>query len=384
MPTSTLRGSDFAPLTKEVRAHGLLERRPRRQGWSAALDLLLYGGVFAVVALVGDTWWQLLLAVPAAVLTTRIYFVGHDAGHGQLAATRRGNRLLGTLIGDLGVGLGHGWWTAKHNRHHANPNDVERDPDVGPGVLAWTPEQASARRGRFARALARHQGRLFFPLLLLEGVNLKVSSIRWVAGELAGRGGRCGGGRTGGPRGQEGPGGPGGGLPGHGRRRAGARNGGGRADGGRRRAAAAEAVLLTAHLTGYLGLLFAVMSPGRAVAFALVHHAVLGVHLGCAFAPNHKGMAMPGPDERWDHLRKQVLTSRNVRGGPVVDWFLGGLNHQIEHHLFPGMPRVNLRRARPLVRAHCARLGLPYTEEGLIASYGRALAHLTAAGSAPR
>ena len=99
MPPTMLRGSDFAPLIKEVRAHGLLERRPRRQGWSAALDLLLYGGVFAAVALAGDTWWQLLLAVPGAVLTTRIYFVGHDAGHGQLAGTRRGNRLLGALIG---------------------------------------------------------------------------------------------------------------------------------------------------------------------------------------------------------------------------------------------------------------------------------------------
>lgn len=347
MPLTTLRGSDFAPLIKEVRAHGLLARRPRRQGWSAALDLLLYGGAFAAVAFVGDTWWQLLLTLPAAVLTTRVYFVGHDAGHGQLAGTRRGNRLLGALIGDLGIGLSHGWWTAKHNRHHANPNDVERDPDVGPGILAWTPEQAAVRRGRLARALSRHQGRLFFPLLLLEGLNLKVSGVRWVAAELAGR-------------------------PGDGRR------------GGRRGLAAAEAVLLGAHLAGYFGLLFAVMSPGRAVAFVLVHHAALGVHLGCAFAPNHKGMPMPGPDERWDHLRKQVLTSRNVRGGPVVDWFLGGLNHQIEHHLFPGMPRPNLRRARPLVRAHCTRLGLPYTDEGLIASYGRALAHLTAAGSGSR
>jgi fatty acid desaturase len=180
---------------------------------------------------------------------------------------------------------------------------------------------------------------MFFPLLLLEGFNLKVSSVQSI---IAAARGRCG-----------------------------ARQ---------RRMALVEAVLLAVHVAGYLGLVFSVMSPGKAVAFIFVHQALLGVHLGSAFAPNHKGMPMPGPDERWDHLRKQVLTSRNVRGGLLTDWFLGGLNYQIEHHLFPGMPRPNLRRAQPVVRAHCERLGLPYTEEGLIESYAHALGHLQAVG----
>jgi fatty acid desaturase len=80
-------------------------------------------------------------------------------------------------------------------------------------------------------------------------------------------------------------------------------------------------------------------------------------------------------------LRRQVLTSRNVRGNPVTDFFLGGLNYQIEHHLLPSLPRPHLRLARPLVRAHCARLGIPYTETGLAASYGQALAHMHAVGA---
>ncbi|GLY90359.1 hypothetical protein Airi02_082880 [Actinoallomurus iriomotensis] len=150
--------------------------------------------------------------------------------------------------------------------------------------------------------------------------------------------------------------------------------------GDRRGQAWAEALLLCAHFGGYLGLLFTVLSPGAAIAFVLAHQALLGLHLGCAFAPNHKGMPMPGPGERWDHLRKQVLTSRNVRGGAVTDWFLGGLNYQIEHHLFPSMPRPHLRRAQPLVREHCRLVGLPYTEEGPIESYVTALRHLHAVG----
>ena len=65
-----------------------------------------------------------------------------------------------------------------------------------------------------------------------------------------------------------------------------------------------------------------------------------------------------------------------MRGGPLVDLALGGLNYQIEHHLFPSMPRANLRRARPLVRAFCAEHGIPYHETGLVESYRQASAHL--------
>jgi Fatty acid desaturase len=89
---------------------------------------------------------------------------------------------------------------------------------------------------------------------------------------------------------------------------------------------------------------------------------------------------MPPPGSRWDFMRKQVLTTRNVRGGPFVDWFLDGLNYQIEHHLFPSMPRPNLRHAQGVVRAHCARIGLPYTEESLTSSLRITVRHLQRVG----
>src|SRR5690606_31257428 len=109
---------------------------------------------------------------PLAVVAARTAFLGHDAGHRQIARTARGNRVLGLVLGNLLLGMGHGWWSDKHNRHHANPNHVGKDPDVGEGVLAWTAEQAGRQRG-VLRWVARHQALLFFPLLTLEGVNLK-------------------------------------------------------------------------------------------------------------------------------------------------------------------------------------------------------------------
>ena len=98
-------------------------------------------------------------------------------------------------------------------------------------------------------------------------------------------------------------------------------------------------------------MVFAVLPPGKALAFIAIHQGLWGVYMGMSFAPNHKGMPVLTADDKLDFLRKQVLTSRNVVGGPQVDVALGGLNYQIEHHLFPSMPRHNLRKAAPSSRS---------------------------------
>ena len=126
--------------------------------------------------------------------------------------------------------------------------------------------------------------------------------------------------------------------------------------------------------------LFLLLPASKAVVFLVVQEAVLGLWLGGAFAPNHKGMPIVPPSMRIDFLRRQVLMSRNVRGGPVVDVMLGGLNYQIEHHLFPSMPRPNLRRVQPIVRAYCHEQEVAYTELGLLASYAVVVAYLNDVG----
>jgi len=141
-----------------------------------------------------------------------------------------------------------------------------------------------------------------------------------------------------------------------------------------------EAALLGIHLVGYVGLVFWVLSPVKALAFIAVQQGLFGLYLGVSFAPNHKGMAILAADDDSDFLRRQVLTSRNVRGGWLVDFFLGGLNYQIEHHLFPSMPRPNLRRSRPLIRHFCEQQGLAYSETSLIGSYAQALRYLHTIG----
>jgi fatty acid desaturase len=327
----TRKGSDYAELSRRVRAAGLLRRRNGYYSIKIGVNLTLLAGGWAVFFLLGRSWWQLLVAVFLAVMFTQSGFIGHDAGHHQISRSKRTNDLIGRIHGNLLIGLSYGWWTSKHNRHHARPNQAGWDPDIGGRAIAFTRDQAQARRG-LGRWLVGYQAWLFFPMLLLEGLHLHIAGVRALLG----------------------------------RRDAGTK--------------VVEGTLLGAHIIGYLAAIFLVLSPLQAVAFLLVQQGLFGLYLGCSFAPNHKGMAMPGEDEKLDFLRRQVITSRNIRGGWFTDIAFGGLNYQIEHHLFPSMPSPSLRHAQEPVRAFCQQHGIAYRQTGVFASYGQVLRHLHAMG----
>jgi fatty acid desaturase len=332
-PSPELRtSSDYAALMADVQQAGLLQRSPVRYlPRSAALAVLVTVGITGLLR-VGDSWWQLAVAAYFGVVFAQLGFLGHDAGHQQIFRTKKRNDRFGLVVADLGVGLSYGWWVDKHNRHHRNPNEVGRDPDVERNVLAWTNNQASRQRG-LLRVVARHQHIAFFPLLLLEAWNLHVGSVRTLA------------------------------------RRSGNR--------------VLESSLLFVHVAGSLTLLLTVVSPPKAVVFVLVQQSVLGLYLGSAFAPNHKGMEMPAGGGRSDFLRRQVLTSRNIVGGRLTAAVFGGLNYQIEHHLFPSMPSRNLRRCSPIVREFCRARSIAYTETTVFASYRWVLRYLRSVNPEP-
>ncbi|WP_239567619.1 acyl-CoA desaturase [Streptomyces sp. G44] len=277
------------------------------------------------MAAIGASWWCLCLAPPAALWSVRCAFVGHDAGHRQISPKATISRTIGLVHLPLAAGVSWHGWNHRHNRHHAHTNDPRRDPNITDGPLAWTPAQA-ASRNRVGRWAAKHQALLFYPAMVLDAALIRTTSLKRLA----------------------------------------------RAS---RQEQLLEGGLLTLHTVGYLCGLMVLLGPVRALAFAVVHQGLLGLHLGCSFAPNHKGMPAVDGGPR-DFLHHQVLTSRNVRGTPLNHWLLGGLNYQIEHHLFPSMPRPHLKRAQPLVRRHCHAMGIPYTETGLFESLRIARLHM--------
>ena len=326
--------SGYAELAAEIRRLGLMRRRPDFYVSLIAVNLCALTAVVTVMVLARDSWWLVLLAAAFAVVSAQIAFVGHDSGHRQVARRSGPSRLLGLLHANLLNGLSYGWWVDKHNAHHAHPNDLDEDPDVRAGALAFDSQHAAGRRG-LRGWVTRHQAWLFFPMLLGESVNLHVSSVRALL------------------------------RPGVRHRRI-------------------EAVLLAVHLVGYAALLVTTMTLLQAVVFVAVHQSVLGLYLGCSFAPNHKGMPMLDETQAADPFLRQVLTSRNIRGGRLLDLALGGLNYQIEHHLFPSMPRPNLHKARPVVQQFCDRNGVPYVELSPLASYREVLRHLHDVGAGLR
>jgi fatty acid desaturase len=328
------RGSDYATLSRDVRQAGLLDRRLRYYFWKVALTTVALAAGWTAFAVLGNSWWQLGTAVFLAVIFAQMGFLGHDAGHQQVFHSKRANYVLGLLCGNLAIGLSYGWWTHKHNRHHSHPNTEGADPDVMLSILAFSGGRARASRG-IQRLVFRYQAYLLVPMLLLEGVGLHSSSIR----EMTRR--AC-------------------------------------------RNRAWETALLGVHWAGYLAAIFLVLPPAKAVIFIVVQEGLFGFYVGCSFAPNHKGMPVLPANDKTDFLRRQVLTSRNVNAGWLTDFAFGGLNYQIEHHLFPSMPRPSLRQSQPLIAAFCAAHEVPYCQTTLLESYAQALRHLNATGKLAR
>lgn len=325
----------FTELASTVRETGLLSRSYIFYAVYGFVLTLALGGVITGVILLGDSWFQLLMAFALAIVLTQIAFLGHEASHRAVLASGPANDRLGRVLSTVLVGISHQWWMNKHSRHHANPNQRGKDPDIASDTIRFTPEDAATTTG-VVKAIVKRQGWLFFPLLTMEGINLHYRSVVSLVTQ------------------------------------------------GTRRQKWTELPAIALHFGLYLVPLFLFLPLGMAFAFVGLQMAVFGVYMGASFAPNHKGMMIIPEDVKMDFLSKQVLTSRNIRGGWPMSILLGGLNFQIEHHLFPNMARPHLIRTREIVREQCALLDLPYTETSLIASYGIVVRYLNEVGLAAR
>jgi fatty acid desaturase len=325
--------ASYRALALQVRAMGLLDRKPGYYWVKITLTIVAFFAGWALFVMVGNSWAALAVAPLVGIMFTQLGFIGHDLGHNQVFGVRRRNRLLGLIVANALIGLSFGWWVPKHSAHHAHPNEVGLDPDIGEGVVLASSGAPGSGPGSLASWLARWQAPLFFPLMLLRSVGLHVLGIK----RLLGR---------------------------------------------RDRASAVEASLIVLHAALYLTVVLWVLSPLKALAFVVVQQAVFSVYLGISFAPNHKGMPIIESATAAGFARRQVVTARNVRGGWFTTFMLGGLNYQIEHHLFESMPRPNLRRVQGVVRDFCVATDLGYREESFVESFRQIVHHLSDAGAA--
>jgi fatty acid desaturase len=309
---------DYPQLKAEIKRLGLLDRQPAYYAWKAAqtLAFVLLGAAW--VGLTRGThlvWFGApLLAFASAQLT----LLGHDAAHRAIFASPRANDLLALVCINALNGGSYRWWATSHNEHHARSGDLTRDPDLDYPFLAFNEAQAQLKSPRFRPVLAR-QHALIVAFATLVGFTLRAYSVVSLA---------------------------------------------------RGRGARGEAPATALFYLVYPYLMVTALGPARAALFTLAALAFNGLILASITAPGHWAMPMPEATHAMDFVRHQVTTSRNLAGGALVDLWYGGLNLQIEHHLFPTMARNNLRRAREVVRAFCAERGISYHEVSPGVAYG--------------
>ena len=314
---AVLQQQDYAELKRRIVAAGLLEKQPAYYVFNVSVRLILLATSIALLFIIDNLWLQLLNAALLAFAFTQIGYLGHDAGHRQIFNGAYRNDTFGLGINFL-LAISRTWWVDTHNEHHVDPNDLDRDPHTALPVFAFSEEQARNKKGVLGRIVG-YQGFYFFPILLLEGVGTRLASVQFLmAKEVKGKWW--------------------------------------------------EVSSMVLHFAIYFGLLFYVLGWWHALLFFAVHQSLMGLYMGSVFAPNHKGMPTFTREDNIDFFRRQVLTSRNIVGNPIADFWYGGLNYQIEHHLFPSMPRNKLRKAQPIVKAFCEERSVSYAECGAFRS----------------
>ncbi len=282
-----------------------------------AFALLAQGGLTAVVGM-------LVLAMHYP----RTAYLGHDVAHSQWGPRGEMKARLKLRLIALAQGFGSTWWVEKHELHHAFPNacrveeDGSRTPIDGdidsPPWLVWdkslAPYNDKARRAGLGRALSfflpRFQVPLFFPILSVARFNWSWQSI-----EVAAKNKQWW-----------------------------------------------EASLCVAHwVSGFA--LAGLLTPGPAWTgwlWFLGAQLLGGFILAFVFVLNHTGMEVYDAKESKGFYDRQARATRNTPSSPLLDWLTGGLNSQIEHHMFPSLSRRRLTKMREATRAAMEECGYAY------------------------
>jgi len=246
-------------------------------------------------------------------------FLAHDITHKQVFRSERLRIIAGEFFWGLILGLSMRFWEDDHNQHHQETNKIGQDTQIN-DQFVFSAQQVSHLGALFRTYVLPIQHYLFFPFTALMYLALCIMSVHYVWSNLP------------------------------------------------KRRFLAEAALMSVHYLLFVGGMVFVAGW----LYTLIVQSIViffgGLSMGLAFAPNHKGERILDTEEEVDYLT-QIECTRNIKPSLFVDIMLGGLNYQIEHHLFPKMPRPFLKRARPIVQAFCKEKGIVYHETSLVGSY---------------
>ena len=342
----------FRGIRQQLLREGKFETDPsfyrKLYAWYASL----FGASVYLTLCCGGLAAHMAGAAFMALFWQQIAFLGHDAGHNGVSHKRETDSLCGLVAGNLLSGISGNWWKHSHNVHHTVCNSIEHDPDiqhmpifaVHEAIVTerfWSTYHLREVNGEAVERLLASwlipvQHYLFYPVMGLARFNLYAQSyIRLFSKDRV-------------PR------------------------------------RAAEFATLLGFAAWHTALVLAMPAAGaweRAL-YVAVSHVLAGVlHVQICLSHfamhTYHGRAYTGAEDDWYHL--QVSTTLDIDCPEYLDWFHGGLQFQVEHHLFPRLPRHNLRYCQKLVKRACRDLGMHFNERPWIQAQRELLASMRTA-----
>ena len=289
----------FHKFAQEMRETGLLDKTPIRGAFEIFLEVSGYALFFYFIADVSP----IVAGLFWVLLTVRSTYIVHDLLHKQYFSRKVGNR-LGLIFGNLTLGLSGKWWDREHNvMHHTYCNSAEKDGDVqgfGGAIIG---------EHNFFKFLHRYQHIVLYLLLPVIYFSFYVQSVKFVYDKKS--------------------------FP--------------------------EALFLLLHflLPAYV---FYALPTADAWIVVLIHYFGYGIALAMVTITNHIGLPIIYGDDykKMSWLEIQTIGSRNVNGGLFIHYIYGGLNTQIEHHVFPHASRFQLLKVAKHLEVFCKENDFAY------------------------
>lgn len=317
-------------------------------------NLSMWASAFAMMNYCNNGLVHIAASLWMGLFFQQCGWLAHDFLHHQVYKKRRYGDYSGLFWGGVMQGFSAQWWKNKHNGHHAVPNlhnssalaqDGDPDIDTMP-VLAWSLKQAQSFRelradgkdSAYVKFMIRNQKYFYFPILLLARMSWLNESFKYAFG-------------------------------------LGAASENAKLEREKRglQYPALEKITLLIHHAWVIAFVsgFGRFTPLYSFGLFVLMTCSCGFFLAIVFGLGHNGMDVYDAETRPDFWKLQVTTTRNIIGGHgipqwFVDWFCGGLQYQVDHHLFPMIPRHNLAKTHELVKSFCKEWKVKYHEADMV------------------
>jgi fatty acid desaturase len=304
----------FHLLRSQIERDGLYQASPRFYyqlfSWLAVLFLsAIYLTLTASTALS-----TLCAGVCMGLFFQQCAFLGHDAGHCSVTHDRDTDTLIGIIAGPLLTGISMAWWKKTHNAHHVDTNSISHDPDIQHMPVLAVTDQQFVNGGVFshyhrryftfdsvAKTFISYQQYIFWPAMLLARWNLYIQSIQHTT----------------------------------------------------------DVKYLAVFWAWFSCLTLSLPSWRLRFLFLLATHSFAGI-LHLQIVLSHFSMPVHCGSYPQGFLRQQCCTCMDIHSNWMNDWFYGGLQFQLAHHIFPRIPRHNLRRVQRLIQDMCQKHGVEF------------------------